>query len=111
MTLRKSERDYSPRTMYRDFALSPELFHWESQNATALASATGQRYVHHREQGSHVLILARELKTSDWGGPRPFRCLGPVSYVSHEGERPMAVTWRLRHPMPTDVFRSAAVTA
>ncbi len=111
VTLRKSERDYSPRTMYRDFALSPELFHWESQNATALASATGQRYVHHREQGSHVLILARELKTSDWGGPRPFRCLGPVSYVSHEGERPMAVTWRLRHTMPTDVFRSAAVTA
>jgi len=111
VTLRKSERDYSPRTMYRDFALSPELFHWESQNATALASATGQRYVHHREQGSHVLILAREQKTSDWGGPRPFRCLGPASYVSHEGERPMAVTWRLRHPMPTDVFRSAAVTA
>jgi len=111
VTLRKSERDYSPRTMYRDFALSPELFHWESQNATALASATGQRYVHHREQGSHVLILARELKTSDWGGPRPFRCLGPASYVSHEGERPMAVTWRLRHTMPTDVFRSAAVTA
>jgi len=111
VTLRKSERDYSPRTMYRDFALSPELFHWESQNATALASVTGQRYVLHREQGSHVLILAREQKTSDWGGPRPFRCLGPASYVSHEGERPMAVTWRLRHPMPTDVFRSAAVTA
>ncbi len=28
ITLKKSDTDYSPTTMYRDFALSPELFHW-----------------------------------------------------------------------------------
>ena len=27
ITLKKSDRDYSPTTMYRDFALSPDLFH------------------------------------------------------------------------------------
>ena len=35
ITLKKSDRDYSPTTMYRDFALSPELFHWESQSTTS----------------------------------------------------------------------------
>jgi superfamily II DNA or RNA helicase/HKD family nuclease len=111
VTLRKTERDYSPTTMYRDYALSPELFHWESQNATSLASATGQRYLHHQTGGSHVLILARETRATEWGGPRPFLCLGPASYVSHEGERPIAVTWKLRHPMTVDVYRRAAITA
>src|SRR5439155_2563215 len=33
VTTTKSERDYSPTTMYRDYAISPELFHWESQSA------------------------------------------------------------------------------
>ncbi len=28
VTLRKTERDCSPTTMYRDYALSPTLFHW-----------------------------------------------------------------------------------
>ena len=111
VTLRKAERDYSPTTMYRDYAISPEVFHWESQNATSTTSPTGQRYLNHQELGTHVLILTRETKTTDWNGPRPFLCLGPASYVSHEGERPIAITWRLRHPMTVDVFRRACVTA
>ena len=50
VNLRKTERDFSPSTMYRDFALRPDLFHWESQNATSVASATGRRYLGHRAQ-------------------------------------------------------------
>jgi superfamily II DNA or RNA helicase/HKD family nuclease len=111
VTLRKAERDYSPTTMYRDFAVSPEIFHWESQNATASASKTGRRYINHEGNGSHILILARTTKTTDWKGPRPFLCLGPASYMSHAGERPIAVTWRLRHSMPIDVFRSSSLAA
>ena len=111
VTLRKSERDYSPTTMYRDYAISPGLFHWESQNATALASSTGQRYVNHQINGSHVLILVRETRKTDWGGPSPYVCAGPASYVSHTGEKPMAITWQLRYPMSTEVFRQSAVTA
>jgi superfamily II DNA or RNA helicase/HKD family nuclease len=111
VTLRKAERDYSPTTMYRDYAISADLFHWESQNATSLASPTGQRYLNHAAGGTHVLILARETKTSDWNGPRPFLCLGPASYVGHEGERPIAITWRLRQPMTADVYQRASITA
>jgi hypothetical protein len=28
------------------------------------------------------------------------RCLGFVRYVSHEGERPMAIRWRLERAIP-----------
>jgi len=34
ITLEKSEKHYSPTTRYRDYALSPEEFHWESQAVT-----------------------------------------------------------------------------
>ena len=103
ITLKKSYTDYSPTTMYRDFAISPELFHRESQSTMSVASRTGQRYIHHRERGSHILLFVREAKTNSLG-TSPYTFLGPADYVSHEGERPMAITWRLRRPMPTEVF-------
>ncbi|MEX3652601.1 DUF3427 domain-containing protein [Mycolicibacterium fortuitum] len=107
ITLKKSDTDYSPTTMYRDFALSPELFHWESQSTTSAASPTGQRYVHHRERGSHILLFVREAKKSALGDGAPYIFLGPADYVTHEGERPMAITWRLRQAMPMEVYLGA----
>jgi superfamily II DNA or RNA helicase/HKD family nuclease len=106
ITLKKTDTDYSPTTMYRDFALSPELFHWESQSTTSSASPTGQRYIHHRTRGSHILLFVREAKTHALGAA-PYVFLGPADYVSHEGERPMAITWRLRRSMPTEVFMAS----
>ncbi len=111
VTLQKTEQGYSPTTMYKDYAISPELFHWESQNTTRVSSATGQRYLNHHERGSHVLLLARPTKRNEWAGPEPYRCLGPATYVSHEGEQPIAITWKLRHPMTVDLFRQASLTA
>ncbi len=111
VTLNKSEADYSPTTMYQDYAVSPELFHWESQSVTAVASPTGQRYIHHRERGSHILLFARDTKTTDLGSGAPYLFLGDADYVSHRGERPIAFTWRLRTPMPVSVFETAKVVA
>lgn len=106
ITLKKSDTDYSPTTMYRDFALSPELFHWESQSVTSAASPTGRRYIGHRERGSHVLLFVRESKTNALGAA-PYIFLGPADYVSHEGERPMAITWKLHRAMPAEVYLGA----
>lgn len=111
VTLRKAERDYSPTTMYRDYAISPELFHWESQNRTSTTSSVGRRYLNQREFGTHVLLLVRTTKDNAWGGTRAYTCLGPASYVSHKGDKPIAITYRLRHPMPVETFRRASVTA
>ncbi|MCW5891356.1 MAG: DUF3427 domain-containing protein [bacterium] len=111
VTTNKSERDYSPTTMYRDYAISPDLFHWESQSTTAAASAAGQRYRHHRTRGSHVLLFVRRDRTDERGLAAPYRCLGLADYVRHEGERPMAITWRLRRPMPAAFYLDARLAA
>ncbi|KMM16820.1 hypothetical protein SYNGFB01_08495 [Synechococcus sp. GFB01] len=42
VTLIKSEALFSPTARYRDLALGPSLFHWESQSTTTAASPTGQ---------------------------------------------------------------------
>jgi hypothetical protein len=110
VTLTKSEADYSPTTMYRDYAISPTLFHWESQSNTAVNSPTGQRYLNHRELNTNVLIFARQHRRTDLG-TSPYIFLGPATYTTHTGDRPIAITWRLTHPMPTEIFQAASVVA
>ena len=56
ITLRKSEALFSPSTRYRDLALGPALFHWESQSTTTAASPTSQRTIRHTSRGSRVLL-------------------------------------------------------
>ena len=109
VTLHKSEADYSPTTMYQDYAISPELFHWETQSVTTVASKTGQRYLNHRANGSHVLLFTRPQKISAFGTGAPYLFLGEADYVEHRGERPIAITWHLRTPMPAADFAAASV--
>jgi len=110
VTLHKTEDHYSPTTMYADRAISPTVFQWESQSTTSTASPTGQRYVHHRERGSTVHLFLRETNVSDGAlGAPPFLYAGTMRYVSHTGDRPMRITWHLDHPLPADVYQTAAV--
>ena len=104
ITLNKSDRDYSPTTMYEDYAVSPTLFHWQSQSTTAADSPTGQRYIHHAGRGSRVLLFVREFK-QDALGTAPYTFLGQASYVSHTGSRPMSILWRLEKPIPAKYLR------
>ena len=108
ITLKKAEADYSPTTMYRDYAISPTLFHWESQSTKSVASRTGQRYLNHAARGSEVLLFTRDCALVDLG-TAPYLFLGPATYVSHSGDRPIAIIWRLSDPMPIDVFTHASV--
>jgi hypothetical protein len=111
ITLEKSERYYSPSTRYRDYAISPDIFHWESQSQTREQSERGQRYIHHAQRGSRVMLLVRPSNKDAWSRTQPFTFLGPATYVSHTGERPMAITWRLNRAMPMDVFNAARMAA
>jgi superfamily II DNA or RNA helicase/HKD family nuclease len=110
VTLEKSEREYSPTTLYKDYAIAPHLFHWESQSTTTQKSKTAQRYIHHRERGVNILLFVRQRRTED-GRTMPYTLLGQVDYVSHKGERPISFTWKLRRRMPADFFRQAKVAA
>jgi hypothetical protein len=108
VTLNKSEKDYSPTTMYEDYAINESLFHWQSQNKTSDTSKTGQRYIHHKSRGSHVLLFVRESKKDRYDNAMPYTYLGKVAYQSHTGSRPMSVVWRLEHPMPAKYLRKTA---
>jgi hypothetical protein len=102
-TLDKTTGQFSPTTRYRDYAISPELIHWESQSVTRAESETGRRYQQHAADGSSVMLFAR--RRSD---ERAFYCLGPAVYIKHESELPMAITWRLQHALPGDLFAAFA---
>ncbi|MFG2604335.1 DUF3427 domain-containing protein [Streptomyces sp. NPDC048514] len=111
ITLEKNEKDFSPTIRYKDYALSPTLFHWESQNATAADSRTGLRYREHVQRDSEVLLFVRRYKNTDIGKSQPWMLLGPATYETHTGSKPMAITWRLKHALPADVWTYSAITA
>jgi hypothetical protein len=106
VTLNKADKDYSPTTMYNDYSISESLFHWQSQSTTAEQSSTGQRYIHHVERGSKVLLFVREFKSDRLsGGAAAYTYLGTANYVRHDGSRPMNITWKLDHPIPAKYLK------
>nr|MDT0656846.1 DUF3427 domain-containing protein [Micromonospora sp. DSM 115978] len=112
VTLVKSERHYSPTTMYQDRAVTAELFQWDSQSTTSAASPTGQRYINHVRDGSTVHLFVRETKVADGAlGAPPYLYAGPMTYVSHTGDRPMRIRWRLHDPLPADLYAAARAIA
>ena len=104
VTLNKSDKDYSPTTMYNDYSINESLFHWQSQSTTAESSATGLRYINHRKQGSQIALFVREFK-QDGTGAAPYTYLGTASYVKHTGSKPMNITWHLDQPIPAKYLR------
>lgn len=104
ITLNKNEKDYSPTTMYHDYAINDILFHWQSQSATTKSSDTGQRYINQRKNGSTVLLFVRVDKAMN-GLAQPYYFLGPADYVEHNGEKPINIVWKLRNPMPASLLR------
>jgi len=103
----RMEKDYSPTTMYKDYAINESLFHWQSQAITRANSSTGQRYINHKENGGTILLFVRESKRMN-GLSQPYYFLGSVEYVSHEGEKPISFVWSLKYPMPTHLLRETA---
>ena len=105
ITLNKSDKDYSPSTMYQDYSINQWLFHWQSQNKTSEDSSTGQRYIHHQEMGNRVLLFVRESKKDAFGRTASYTYLGTADYVSHEGSRPMSIIWKLHSPVPAKYLK------
>ncbi len=102
-TLDKSSGAFSPTTRYRDYAISRSLIHWETQSITRADSPTGLRYRNHERDGRVILLFTR-LRADD----RSFWFLGPATYRGHVGEKPMAITWELHHPLPGDLYAQFA---
>ncbi|MFK7740918.1 MAG: DUF3427 domain-containing protein [Planctomycetota bacterium] len=105
VTLHKSER---PTTRYRDYAISRDLFHWESQSGTTRRSATGQRDL---GDASRIMLFVRQQQKDASGRTMGFMYLGAATRLSDRGERPIAIDWRLTTPMPEAMLRIARAVA
>jgi superfamily II DNA or RNA helicase/HKD family nuclease len=103
ITFQKTEKQFSPSTMYQDYPISRELLHWETQGQTSQASDMGQKLIHHRELGYTMLFFVRSRKKVE-GTTSPFTFLGPAQLVSFQSERPIQMVWRLDHRMPAECF-------
>jgi superfamily II DNA or RNA helicase/HKD family nuclease len=103
ITYQKTEKEFSPSTMYADYPISREFLHWESQSNTSQQSNAGQNLINHQKRGYTILVFARDQKKRN-GYTVPFVYLGPAEQVSYERERPIKMVWRLRHPMPVEMF-------
>jgi hypothetical protein len=66
--------------------------------------------LNHEQKGSSILLFVRDRK-ADVLGPVPYTFLGTARYVSHSGDRPIAIVWKLDDAMPMDLFTVASVTA
>jgi superfamily II DNA or RNA helicase/HKD family nuclease len=108
VTLKKSESGFSPTTMYRDYAMSPTRFHWETQNVAHAETPSVRRMV---AGTSAVLLFVREYRKQANGVAEPYCFLGPVTFESASGERPMQFVWRLARAMPGSLFQRATLAA
>ena len=110
VNLEKSEKHFSPTTMYKDYAISTDEFAWDSQDATTPESQPGQLFQHHEELGHRIVLFVRRNK-KDAIGTSPYMCLGTVKYISHEGSKPMHIRWALDRPMPASMFQIAKIAS
>ena len=106
INLNKSEKDFSPSTMYEDYAINAYLFHWESQSQDREASPKIQRYIHHKDTGNNISLFVREYKRNG-AYTAPYTFLGNADYVSHEGEKPVSFVWKLHVPIPAELLPKA----
>jgi superfamily II DNA or RNA helicase len=84
------------------------MLHLTLWGNTSADSPTGQRYIHHRQQGHTPLLFVREHKVQPGGLAAPYAFLGPAEYVSHTGSRPISIIWRMRYPIPMRLLRPIA---
>lgn len=111
VTLEKTEENYSPSTMYNDYAISSDLFHWQSQNSAKPETGKGLSYINHKQNKKSILLFIRERNSDEFGNTIGYVFLGLVSYKDHYGAKPMSINWELNEPMPPFLWRNSAKMA
>ena len=107
----KNEKQFSPTTMYHDYAINEYLFHWQSQNSARPDRGKGKEYIHHKEIGKRLFLFVREQTRDEYGRTMGFVNFGEVDYISHTGSQPMNINWKLRTPMPSFMWQHTAKLA
>ena len=100
----KSDKDYSPSTLYQDYAISEHQFHWQSKHDIRMQSNAGQRIIHQRENGWKFLLFVRDRKRDEFGFTNAYFFLGEMDYESSHGECPMNVIWNMKNDIPGNIL-------
>lgn len=91
---------------YDDYALSHDLFHWQSQNSAAPTTRIGQQYIQSvgvKPNGWTFQLFVRIDQDS------PYMACGPATFQESHGERPMNIVWKLSLPLPASAFSQFSV--
>ena len=107
VTLKKTEKEYSPTTMYEDYAVNKTLFHWQSQNSISPDSPKGESYIKHKDIGKKILLFVREQNVDEYGFTMSYTFLGETEFIKSKGAKPMSVEWRLHEPMPSYILKES----
>ena len=106
VTLDKST-GFSERVQYHDYAISPTLFHWQSQNVASSKNPTGKRYLESvgdaDPNGWRFFLFVRENQDTAYAS------LGEAVLIKAEGEKPISITWQLKNAMPMELFRHFSI--
>ena len=108
INLIKSEENFSPTTMYDDYAVTETQFHWQTQNSARPDRGKGLSYITHKEDGKRIMLFVREKPTDEFGNTMGYVFLGEGSFINSNGSQPMSINWKLHEPMPNYMWHDAA---
>jgi superfamily II DNA or RNA helicase len=108
INLIKSEEDFSPTTMYIDYAISEKLFHWQSQNSARPDIGKGLSYINHEVNNKKILLFVREKANDELGNTMGYVFIGEGKFKENEGEKPMSIKWELSEPIPNYLWKESA---
>ncbi len=111
ITLEKTEANYSPTTLYNDYAVSEKMFHWQSQNTARPETGKGQSYVKQKQTGKSILLFVREKNNDEFNNTIAYVFLGLADYIDHYGAKPMSINWALRESAPHYLWKDMAKMA
>ena len=114
VTINKSETEFTPSTMYQDYAKSPKIFHWETPSRMTTDTREVRRYLD--DQAVKMIFIRQNKKVHvditgqyDISSPTAYYTfLGPVKKVlGHENENPVGIDFEMEYDIPADVFAYA----
>jgi len=108
ITINKTEKDFSESTMYKDYPVSENLFHWESQSNTKKNHIGGQNLIHHQALGYQIFLFVRITRQIE-SLTVPFQFLGRANKNVFYDEQPLAFEWKLEHSMPPELIEAKRI--
>jgi len=97
---------YHDAISYQDYALSHELFHWQTQNSCGPQTASGQRYLQSVGAGGNGWRFQLFVRTDK---DSAYLACGPVTLDDAHGSQPMNITWQLEKVLPATAFAQFSI--